>query len=467
MFPFREVESAERIDTPLTTEMLNALTLWQQMYLDTPPWADDVTVKTMNLPNMICSEIARQIMLEMKWTISGKSDETGNTEDTPRSLYLKAEFDKLMVGLRLKLEQALASGGMVIKPYVKHDGHIYFDIVVAWNLYPVAFDDDGNLTDVIFRDEYQDGKTTYTRLERHTVVEDGIHITQRAFKSTNRNSLGNEISVSAVAPWAELATDVTVAHANGQLFGWYKYHTSNNVDITGAMGISAYHKAWKIIKEADIQYSRLLWEYEGSELAIDVDMSMLKPRQGGQGMEMPKLNQRLFRGANFSGDDQYHVYNPNIRDTSYVNGLNVLLMRIEDACSIARGSISDASTEARTATELKIIRQRTYATVVDNQQALERCLRDVIKTMDMYATLYKLSPEGECDVSFTWDDSIVIDADSERDKDRQDVLDGLMQPWEYRVKWYGETETQAKAAIPEGLAAIGKLVKQADEMLEE
>ena len=43
----------------------------------------------------------------------------------------------------------------------------------------------------------------------------------------------------------------------------------------------------------------------------------------------------------------------------------------------------------------------------------------------------------------------IIDKESERERDRQDVRDGLMQPWEYRLKWYGETEADAKAILEE------------------
>ena len=54
--------------------------------------------------------------------------------------------------------------------------------------------------------------------------------------------------------------------------------------------------------------------------------------------------------------------------------------------------------------------------------------------------------------SFDWDDSIVTDVESERQSDRLDVSMGAMPLWEYRMKWYGETEEQAKLAVqqPEG-----------------
>lgn len=259
MFPFKDVAAVEHIDTPLSNEMIDALDLWYKMYTDSPPWLSSGKVKSLNLPSLICSEIARQVLLEVKWNISGKADENGNAQDSPRAEYLKAEFGKLMQSLRPKLEQACAAGGMTIKPYPK-DGHIYFDCATAWSLYPIAFDDDGNLKDVIFRDSYQDGKTTYTRLERHTVTDKGISITQRAFRSNNRKSIGVEIPLTDVPQWAEAEPEALLTDTEGQMFGWFKTANANNVDIDAPMGVAVFNKAVNIIREADMQYSRILWE---------------------------------------------------------------------------------------------------------------------------------------------------------------------------------------------------------------
>ncbi len=48
-----------------------------------------------------------------------------------------------------------------------------------------------------------------------------------------------------------------------------------------------------------------------------------------------------------------------------------------------------------------------------------------------------------------FDQSPLIDENAERLRDLQEVKDGLMAAWEYRVKWYGETEETAKAMIKE------------------
>lgn len=447
MFPFKDIAAVERIDSPLSAEMVDALDLWYRMYTDDPPWLEAGKVKSLNLPSLICSEVARQVLLEVKWNISGKADSEGNETESPRAEYLKAEFEKLMRCIRPKLEQACASGGMTIKPYPK-DGHIYFDCSTAWSLYPIAFDDDGNLKDVIFRDSYQDGKVTYTRLERHTATQDGISITQRAFKSNNKESIGVEIPLTDVPQWAEAVPEALLTDTGGQMFGWFKTAAANNVDVEAPMGVSVFNKAVNIIKEADFQYSRILWEYEGSELAIDVDPSALKPQKNAPGkMEMPKLNDRLFRGIDLGKDDNYNVFSPSIRDSSLFNGLNQLLMRIEDACGLARGTVSDANQEARTATELRIVRQRTYATIADNQTALEHCLRDVVRAMDKYATMYHLAPEGEYDLSFEWDDSIITDASQQLGERLELLSQGIMGKVEFRMWYFGETEAQARTAI--------------------
>ena len=51
-------------------------------------------------------------------------------------------------------------------------------------------------------------------------------------------------------------------------------------------------------------------------------------------------------------------------------------------------------------------------------------------------------------LSLDFDDNILTDKDALRERDRQDVRDGLMQKWEYRVKWYNETEEVAKCMCP-------------------
>ena len=48
-------------------------------------------------------------------------------------------------------------------------------------------------------------------------------------------------------------------------------------------------------------------------------------------------------------------------------------------------------------------------------------------------------------MSFEFDDSIVADRQAEFAEKQQLVTAGIMQPWEFRMWYFGETEEQAKA----------------------
>ena len=66
--------------------------------------------------------------------------------------------------------------------------------------------------------------------------------------------------------------------------------------------------------------------------------------------------------------------------------------------------------------------------------------------MDKYCDLYNIvdGSKDDYEVAYDWDDSILVDKDTERQVDMIDVDKGRMSKIEYRMKWYGETEAQAQ-----------------------
>ena len=62
--------------------------------------------------------------------------------------------------------------------------------------------------------------------------------------------------------------------------------------------------------------------------------------------------------------------------------------------------------------------------------------------------LKKPIPE-DVSISIRFDDSIIEDRTAEQKRDMELVSMGLMLDWEFRKKYYGETEEQAKAKCKE------------------
>ena len=256
--------------------------------------------------------------------------------------------------------------------------------------------------------------------------------------------------------WSSLQEKTVIAPVSKPLFAYFKMPEANIIDTTSPLGVSCFSRVIELIKDADMQYSRMLWEFEAGEMAIDIDRDALNFVSQGVGRdgkafgksELNKMQQRLFRKVDLGNEgDFFNVFAPPLRDASLLQGLNAILMRIEDGTGLSRGTLSDAAAEARTATELKILKQRSYQANADLQEAIEDALRDVIYAMNVYCDLYSITPDGEYDVNFEWDDSIIVDTDMELGKRITLLQNGLTSKLELRMWYFGETERQAREAL--------------------
>lgn len=494
----KTVEKALHAAPIISQKMSDALQLWADMYEDKASWLRDgdfnnpVRIVSLGLPSFIASEKARMVLIEMKSEITEpvvEQDETESEptpvsgdkklmqENRPKSSISRAEYmnnqyqKKVLSKLRQQLEYGIAKGGLVIKPYYmpsddeKQLGELEFDFVQADDFYPLSFDASGKITEAAFIQRKIDKDTVYTRLEHHKLDKDIITVYNRAFKTSASNKdgeLGEEIPLDFIPEWAALQRETKIENVDRLLFAYYKNPEANTVDTHSPLGVSAYSRAVGLIEEADKQYSRMLWEFEGGELAIDIDRDALEEREidNKSVIVRPKMQQRLFRKVDIK--DTYSVFNPAFRDTALLNGLNNILMRIEDVCALSRGTIADASAEARTATELKILKQRTYSSVNEMQtKCLQPALEDLVYIMNVYCTLYNIvgdapirsngeidtSNIGKYEVSFEWDDSTITDMDSELGKRLTLMQNGLTSRLENRMWYFGETEQQAKEAL--------------------
>ncbi|MBQ4064831.1 MAG: phage portal protein, partial [Clostridia bacterium] len=137
-----------------------------------------------------------------------------------------------------------------------------------------------------------------------------------------------------------------------------------------------------------------------------------------------------------SDDELLKTFSPALRDKSLINGLNRIIMFVEDACGIARGTFSDPAEIARTATEVRAMRQKTYSTVCSVQTALERALVSLVDAVNRLAQLYGLY-DSPVSVRFHFGDGVLSDSENDRAAEREDVKCGILSTDEFRRRWYG------------------------------
>jgi A118 family predicted phage portal protein len=148
-------------------------------------------------------------------------------------------------------------------------------------------------------------------------------------------------------------------------------------------------------------------------------------------------------------DALFQEWSPSFREANLLAGLDAILRKIEFNCGLAYGTLSNPQTVDKTATGLKISQQRSYATVVDTQEALETALEQLLWAMDVWATIGSLSPRGAYQTVYDFDDSVIVDKDAQFQQDLRLVGQGIMGKVEFRMRNFGEDEATAKARIAE------------------
>lgn len=372
-------------DIILSDRMSSAISLWAQMYEDRAPWCNNKNdVHSLRLPGAIASEFARLVTSEMEITLSGGV----------RADFLQQQLVLFLGSIRRHVEQGCALGGVVFKPYVLGDT-LAIDVVQGDGFFPTSFDTANHMTGAIFVQQLKRKDVIYTRAEHHE-FQNGVHtIDNKAFASHSSFAIGSPIDLASVPEWAGITPSISISNVDRPLFAYFRVPQANRQDRFSPLGTSVYADAVRTIRECDEQFGRLLWEYEGGQLAVDVAEDLLEHRADGS-VETPRLNKRLYRGRSVTSRDQsfYEVFAPQLRDESYRKGLNVILQRIEFQCGLAYGTLSDPQIIEKTATEVNFSKQRSYSTVHDLQKSLQNALDDLLYSMDT-RTAACASPAGK------------------------------------------------------------------------
>lgn len=426
MFDKTVIKSVVLSDIAVSDEMSGAVRLWKAMYEEQ---------SGLHLPAAIAFEMARMITIELNSTVMGSR----------RAEFINESYKKVIENIRIPVEYGCAKGGLVMKPYVA-DGKIEVDFIQADKFFPTAFDETGKIRGAVFVQSLAKNGKYFTRLESHRFVGKEYVISNKAFCSRIRGSIGNPIDLSEVDEWQNLAKDITIENVEKPLFGYFKPAIANTVDPASPMGVSVFANAVNLIEDANRQYERFLWEFESGERALIANAMAFKRNKDGKPILPDK---KLYRTLDVEDMDFFKEWSPQIRENEISKGLDKIFRQIEFNCGLAYGTLSDLNDSDRTAEEIRTSKQRSYSTVTDNQKALKNALVELVYAMDVWCTLYNLTPMGEYSVSFDFDDSIAADRKTEFEEKQTLVANGIMKPWEFRMWYFGEDEETAKNKLEE------------------
>ena len=467
MLPKNNLEKKLNVQIATSGVMDNAIQLWLMMYKNTPTWlGGEAHVKSLNLSAGIAEEMARLVLTEFEIEIEGSE----------RANFIKEQMQGTLDNMGNIVEMYCALGGIVLKPYAAgadevtgEPDHIEIDVVHANRFYPTAFDSNKEVTGAVFVDTKRIGDYVYTRLEHHSLVGTHYTIVNKAFRSERLNTMTTEddqisvehpfmqeISLEQVDDWKGIDPVVELDDIEKPFFVYIKNPRANNIDPHSPLGASVFARARESIQDADEQYSRIIWEYEAKEAAIDADETLFTTDRRGRPV-LPKGKERLYRTYDTGGGAGEKAgfitpYSPEIRDESMFNGLSKIYRNIEFQCGLAYGTISDApgaSAVERTATEIKNSKQRSYRTVHAMQTAWDDGIEKLMYVLNAICDLYELVPDGAVEKTVTWGDGILEDTDVEYQRRWNMVMAGKMKLEKFYAWYFGCSEEQALEYIPQ------------------
>ena len=435
MIDRNEVAEKLNIKLPDSSEASAKISAWSAAYEGRPDYLSDTMPDTLQLAYSAAHEIARLVTLEFKSHLADKSP-------------MYDLWERIIYDAPLYTEYAAALGGVMLKPCY-NGREINVEYVRADSFIPTAYDDSGNIVGCVFLQCLQRGKMRYTRLEYHRYEDSVYRVSNRAYRSESSLHIGSAVPLSDLPEWSQIEPDVEMHNIEKPL---YSYFRMPGAALDGSPpGESVFSRAMGKFRDADEQYSRLLWEAKATEPAVFADVTMLRSDDKKKRSSLSRLSNRLFKLLDMGDSETLKEYAPQIRDVSQINILNTILRRAEYLCGLAYGTFSDVSSVDKTATEIKASKQRSYATVSAIQSELEKSLKVLTEVIAELCGLYGIDC-GKIEPSFEFDDSLIVDAESEQKILLQEVSAGLIKPEFYLMRRYGVTEEEALSMLP---SAIG------------
>jgi len=464
-------ESASTIKTEISDVQANDLALAEAIYKDCPYWLNATTPAMLSsgFGALIAAEIARLITIESKVTLD--SDEELNS--------VLQRY--VMQNIRQIVEIGWALGGAVFKPYFsdaiiqvdangmvkKLDGKMKIVFMYPSQFKIHKFDRAGEITAISFyTTEYLDYK--YYTLQEFQYFDEktnSLTITNTIYRSNNKpnvykwDNLGSDmIPLESFYKWSNLLPKIVFSNVKATLIGYYKPAIANNAEITNPCGVSGLSRAKNVLYRIDKISNALDWEMEASLSRLYVDEIALNESPKNQ---VPQnLNRFLVKMLNTTGDGagMFETFSPKIRDESYINVLNTWLRLLEDTVGLSHGTVSNVDFTTKTATEIATSRQRTYSTILDNQQSLEVALKQLGYAMTVWKN--PLTVVDSISMTFDFDDGTLSNPAEQVSIMLQLQASGNIPKYKVNMTYFNINAEDAQKLV---LEARGELYSEAED----
>src|SRR5574344_1734820 len=312
---------------------------------------------------------------------------------------------------------------------------------------------DGVITDVAFVSKSTiNGKNAFY-IEIHELKKSGYYIQNKYI-----DEQGNEIENAGVIKEYETGSAVP-------LFNLLMPRVVNNIKENNGLGISIYANAIDQLQGVDMVYNNLMKDfYLGGEKVL-YNKKLTKyytqtytDKETGEVVvqEVPiypdDITKQQFQivgdEVDVNAETLVHEYNPDLRETENENGLNLALNILAFKSGLGKAYYKFEQGGFVTATQAILDNKDLVGNAKKHRSALNKYTVGIVRSILMLGRLFFNENVDENDtINLVDKDGFLNSEEDQKEEYMTEIAAGLRQPWEYRVKFFGEDEETAKNMV--------------------
>jgi len=308
--------------------------------------------------------------------------------------------------------------------------------VGAENIFPISHRN-GEITEIAFAGCISVNGEEFVYIQTHTMENDGYVIRSKLFDNCNEE--------------VPLPKNIAPIMRTGSKKPWFviiKPNTVNNLFPNSPLGLSVFASATDVLKGIDLCYDSLNMEFYLGKKMVFLRKDLLEQDSYGNYFAPQDSNRQLFMyvgDKTIDGDMVPKEFNPELRVDAHTEALQAQLRYLATKCGLGERTYSFEKNTAVTATQVISENSSMFRSLKKHEILLEQELVSLIKILlTVGKNIIGLDIDDESPVSVIFDDSIIEDKNSSRKADLELVKEGIMNPWEFRMKHFGENEETAK-----------------------
>lgn len=214
------------------------------------------------------------------------------------------------------------------------------------------------------------------------------------------------------------------------------------------MGASVFACAYDNLKGVDLAYNNFCRDLYLGGKKVFMNQSLIGEDRFGNRVAPDDVAQQLFMtvgDGDLAAETMIVEHNPALRAEENCTALQAQLDYLSFKVGFGTRHYRFSDDRVVTATQYAGERQEMFRNASRHYLHMEQFLRVLIRlawyTASVLMGMHLPEPQN---ITVDFDDSFFIDPAAERERDLAEVRAGILAPWEYRMKYYGDSEAYAR-----------------------